>query len=181
MKLIILDRDGVINEDSDDYIKSPQEFIPIPGSIAAIGHLTKAGYTVVVATNQSGIARGYYDMSALQAMHDKLTLLLTPVGGRVDAYFICPHGPDDHCDCRKPKAGLLRQIAEHYQTDLGGVPAVGDSYRDLQAAIAVGAKPVLVKTGKGQRTLQKYATEVAAFPVYANLSMYVEALLNSEG
>ena len=177
MKLIILDRDGVINEDADDYVKSPQEFIPIPGSIEAIGRLNKAGYTVAVATNQSGLARGYYDAATLQAMHDKLAMLLLPVAGHIDAFFICPHGPDDHCACRKPKTGLFGQIAKHYQTDLNGVVAVGDSFRDLQAAMAVGAQPVLVKTGKGLRTLQKNAQELRAIPVYADLAACVDDLL----
>ena len=181
MKLIILDRDGVINEDSDDYVKSPQEFIPLPGSLAALGRLTKAGYTIAVATNQSGIARGYYNQTTLHAMHDKLALLLAPLGGKVDAFFVCPHGPDEHCDCRKPKPGLFTQIATHYRVNLNEVPAVGDSFRDLQAAIAVGAKPILVKTGKSQRTLQKHAQELAAIPVYADLSAYVDTLLPLEG
>ena len=181
MKLIILDRDGVINEDSDDYIKSPQEFIPIESSLTAIGHLTKAGYTIAVATNQSGIARGYYDWLTLQAMHDKLASLLVSVGSHVDAFFVCPHGPDDHCDCRKPKTGLFVQIAAHYHVSLNDVPAVGDSFRDLQAAMSVGAKPILVKTGKGQRTLEKHSQQIIGIPVYNNLAAYVEELLNSKG
>jgi D-glycero-D-manno-heptose 1,7-bisphosphate phosphatase len=181
MKFIILDRDGVINEDSDAFVKSPAEFIPIPGSLEAIGRLSQAGYTIVVATNQSGIARGYYDQAMLQTMHDKLATLLIPVGGHIDAFFVCPHGPDDHCDCRKPKTGLFQQIATQYQINLAGIPAVGDSLRDLQAAITVGAKPILVKTGKGQRTLDKYKQELLAIPVYANLADYVNELLNSEG
>lgn len=178
MKLIILDRDGVINEDSDDYIKSVDEFIPIPGSLEAIGKLTKAGYTIAVATNQSGIARGYYDRATLDAMHSKLHQLLQVYGGQIDQFFVCPHGPDDQCDCRKPKPGLFAQIAEHYHMDLHGTPAIGDSYRDLQAGQAFGTQAILVRTGKGERTLAKHAKELRDIPVFANLLEAVSALLS---
>lgn len=155
MKLLILDRDGVINFDSDAYIKSVQEWIPIPGSIEAIAQLSKAGWTVAVATNQSGIARGYYPLETLEAMHTRLRELVAEHGGEVGLIVYCPHGPEEGCACRKPRPGMLQAIAEHYQSDLAGVWFVGDSRGDLDAALAVGAQPVLVKTGKGERTLSK--------------------------
>ncbi|HLD64438.1 MAG TPA: D-glycero-beta-D-manno-heptose 1,7-bisphosphate 7-phosphatase [Pseudomonas sp.] len=155
MKLLILDRDGVINQDSDAYIRSVEEWIPIPGSIDAIARLSRAGWTVAVATNQSGLARGYYDLAALEAMHDRLRALVAEQGGEVGLIVHCPHGPDDGCDCRKPKPGMLRTIAAHYGVDLSGLWFIGDSSGDLTAALAVDCQPVLVKTGKGQRTLDK--------------------------
>lgn len=155
MKLLILDRDGVINQDSDDYIKTLDEWIPIPGAIAAIVRLSKAGWTVAVATNQSGLARGYYDLATLEAMHARLRQLVAEQGGELGLIVHCPHGPDDGCECRKPKPGMLRQIAAHYHTNLTGIWFVGDSSGDLAAAQAVDCQPVLVKTGKGERTLAK--------------------------
>ncbi|MGH8441082.1 MAG: D-glycero-beta-D-manno-heptose 1,7-bisphosphate 7-phosphatase [Pseudomonas sp.] len=155
MKLLILDRDGVINQDSDAYIKSLDEWIPIPGSIEAIAQLSKAGWTVAVATNQSGIARGYYDLATLEAMHARLRMLVAEQGGEVGLIVYCPHGPDEGCDCRKPKPGMLRTIAVHYQVDLAGLWFVGDSKGDLEAALTVDAQPILVKTGKGEKTLSK--------------------------
>ncbi len=152
MKLLILDRDGVINEDSDAYIKSVQEWIPIPGSIEAIAQLSKAGWTVAVATNQSGIARGYYDLATLDAMHARLRALVAEQGGEVGLIVYCPHGPDEGCACRKPKPGMLQTIASHYATALQDVWFVGDSKGDLEAAAAVDSQPVLVMTGKGQKT-----------------------------
>lgn len=157
MKLIILDRDGVINQDSDAYIKSLEEWIPIPGSIEAIAALSKAGWTVAVATNQSGIARGYYPLSVLEAMHVRLRELVAEQGGEVGLIVQCPHGPDDGCECRKPKPGMLLQIAAHYDVPLSGIWFVGDSGSDLDTARAVDCQPVLVKTGKGERTLAKAA------------------------
>ncbi len=177
MRLIILDRDGVINEDSDEYIKSPEEFIPIPGSLEAIARLTQAGWRVVVATNQSGVARGYYDLATLQRIHDKLHRLLAGLGGQVEAIFYCPHGPDDQCDCRKPRPGLFHDIESRLQVVLHGVPAVGDSLRDLEAAIAVGAAPILVRTGKGERTLAK-GKGLDGIPVFADLAAVVDSLLS---
>jgi len=179
MKLIILDRDGVINYDSDDYIKSVDEFVPIPGSLAAIARLNKAGYHVYVATNQSGIARGYYDEATLQKMHDKLRELLAEHGGRVDGIVYCPHGPDDHCDCRKPLPGLLERIAHLSDHTLVNVPVVGDSLRDIESARAVGATPYLVRTGKGGRTLSKGAG-LEGVPVYADLARFVDDFLARE-
>ncbi|MGQ7816465.1 D-glycero-beta-D-manno-heptose 1,7-bisphosphate 7-phosphatase [Metapseudomonas furukawaii] len=155
MKLLILDRDGVINEDSDAYIKCLEEWIPIPGAIAAIARLSRAGWTVAVATNQSGIARGYYDLATLDAMHARLREMVEEQGGELGIIQYCPHGPDEGCDCRKPRPGMLRRIAEHYGVELAGVWFVGDSIGDLDAALAVDCQPVLVKTGKGERTLAK--------------------------
>lgn len=176
LKLIVLDRDGVINEDSDDYIKSPEEFIPIPGSLEAIARLTQAGWRVVVATNQSGVARGYYDLATLHRIHDKLHRQLAVLGGQIEAIFYCPHGPNDHCDCRKPKPGLLRDIEARLKVSLRGVPAIGDSLRDLEAAQAVGAAPILVRTGKGERTLAK-GQGLHGIPVYADLAAAIDELL----
>jgi D-glycero-D-manno-heptose 1,7-bisphosphate phosphatase len=152
MKLIILDRDGVINHDSVEYIKSPDEWKPITGSLEAIARLNQDGYHVVVATNQSGIGRGLFEVAALNAIHDKMHKALGLVGGRVDAVFFCPHGQNDGCNCRKPKPGLLEDIAHRFNTELAGVPCIGDSLRDLQAAAAVEARPILVLTGKGKQT-----------------------------
>jgi D-glycero-D-manno-heptose 1,7-bisphosphate phosphatase len=155
VKLLILDRDGVINHDSDAYIKSVQEWIPLPGAIEAIAQLSKAGWTVAIATNQSGIARGYYDLATLDAMHARLRELVAEQGGEVGLIVYCPHGPDEGCACRKPKPGMLLTIAEHYQAELTGLWFVGDSLGDLEAAKAVDSQPVLVKTGKGEKTLGK--------------------------
>ena len=148
MKLVILDRDGTINEDSTDYIKSPEEWQPLPGALEAIARLNHAGWHVVVATNQSGLGRGLFDVATLNAMHAKMHTLLAAVGGRVDAVFYCPHAPDEGCHCRKPEPGLFEQIAERYSLDLKDVPAVGDTLRDLTAAAAAGCVPHLVMTGK---------------------------------
>lgn len=152
MKLVILDRDGVINYDSAQFIKSPDEWKPIPGSLEAIARLHQSGYRVIVATNQSGVGRGLFEMGTLNAIHDKMMKAAAQVGGRIDAIFFCPHTSESNCECRKPKPGMLREIAARYNTDLAGVPAIGDSLRDLQAAAAVGAQPVLVLTGKGVKT-----------------------------
>ena len=155
LKLLILDRDGVINYDSDAYIKSVEEWIPLPGSIEAIAQLSKAGWTVAIATNQSGIARGYYDIATLDAMHARLRMLVAEQGGEVGLVVYCPHGPDEGCDCRKPKPGMLKIISEHYKVPLAGIWFVGDSLGDLEAAKAVDSQPVLVKTGKGEKTQAK--------------------------
>ncbi|MDW8842435.1 D-glycero-beta-D-manno-heptose 1,7-bisphosphate 7-phosphatase [Pseudomonas carnis] len=155
LKLLILDRDGVINYDSDAYIKSVEEWIPLPGSIEAIAQLSKAGWTVAIATNQSGIARGYYDIATLDAMHARLRTLVAEQGGEVGLVVYCPHGPDEGCDCRKPKPGMLKIIAEQYKVPLAGIWFVGDSLGDLEAAKAVDSQPVLVKTGKGEKTQAK--------------------------
>ena len=148
-KLVILDRDGTINQDSDDFIKSPEEWIPLPGALEAIARLNHAGWQVVVASNQSGLGRGLFDMATLNAMHAKMNKHLSAVGGRIDAVFFCPHGPEDKCQCRKPLPGLFEQIGERLGMDLKGTHVVGDSLRDLLAGVAVGCTPHLVHTGKG--------------------------------
>lgn len=178
MKLLILDRDGVINQDSDAYIKSLGEWIPIPGSIEAIAQLSKAGWTVAVATNQSGIARGYYSLATLDAMHARLRELVVAQGGEVGLIVYCPHGPDDGCDCRKPRPGMLRTIANHYAVDLAGVWFVGDSKGDLEAARAVDAQPVLVRTGKGEQTLSKGVPEATL--IFDDLASIASALIHTQ-
>ncbi|MCK9237516.1 MAG: D-glycero-beta-D-manno-heptose 1,7-bisphosphate 7-phosphatase [Thiopseudomonas sp.] len=177
MKLIILDRDGVINLDSDDYIKTPAEWIPIDGSIEAIARLYKSGWTVAVATNQSGLARGYYDSATLDAMHDKLRALLAEQQAQIGLIAYCPHGPEDDCQCRKPKTGLLEQISQHYQQPLTGTWFVGDSLRDLHAAVSMQAVPVLVKTGKGAQTVQQALPEGTL--VFQNLAAAADYLLKN--
>ena len=149
MKLVILDRDGTINADSDEYIKSPDEWEPLPGSLEAIARLNHAGWHVVVASNQSGLGRGLFDVASLNAIHMKMHKAVAAQGGRIDAVFYCPHSPDDHCHCRKPQPGLFEQIGERYGIALAGVAATGDTVRDLQAAAAAGCDPHLVLTGKG--------------------------------
>lgn len=151
-RLVILDRDGVINEDSDDYIKSLDEWVPVPGSIAAIARLSRAGYKIGVATNQSGLARGYFDEVALANMHALLCALVEEEGGQVDAICYCPHGPDEGCRCRKPAPGLLEQISEELQLPIFGAWYVGDTRKDLELGLAMGCRPVLVRSGKGRQT-----------------------------
>ena len=152
MKLVILDRDGTINHDSDDYIKSPAEWRPIKGSLEAIARLTQAGYRVVVATNQSGIARGLFTTRTLFSIHDTLQRALGQIGGRIDAFFFCPHAADSACMCRKPQPGMLLEAARRFNVAPKDTWMVGDAQRDLDAAAAAGMKPVLVLTGKGRKT-----------------------------
>ena len=154
MKLVILDRDGVINQESDAYIKSPEEWFPLPGSLEAIARLHKNGYTVVVASNQSGVGRGYFTLDTLAAIHGRLRREVEAAGGKIDGIFFCPHRPEDNCDCRKPKTGLFKQIAERYKVDLRGVPMIGDTARDIIAARAMGCRPILVLTGRGHQALE---------------------------
>lgn len=175
-KLIILDRDGVINHDSDAFIKSPAEWIPIPGSLEAIARLNQAGYRVVVATNQSGIARGLFNIVTLNAIHQKLHDLAQRAGADIEAIFFCPHAADDNCDCRKPKPGMLQEIGRRYDISLKGVPTVGDSLRDLQAGYVCGCIPHLVRTGKGETTLAKGGLPPGTL-VHADLAAMVEHLL----
>ncbi|MFA5631960.1 MAG: D-glycero-beta-D-manno-heptose 1,7-bisphosphate 7-phosphatase [Porticoccaceae bacterium] len=168
MKLVILDRDGVINQDSDDYIKSEEEWIPLPGSIEAIARLCRAGFKVAVATNQSGLGRGYFSIADLDAMHAKLRRLVAEAGGQIDSIHFCPHKPEDGCSCRKPKPELLDAISSELGVGLEGTPLVGDSLRDLEAGLARGCTPILVRTGKGRATEAKLA--VLAPPLkYANV------------
>ena len=176
MKLIVLDRDGVINQDSAAYIKSPGEWRPIAGSLNAISRLNQAGFHVIVATNQSGIGRGLFDMVMLNAIHDKMHKALAQAGARVDAIFYCPHAGDDNCHCRKPKPGMLEDIGHRLNTSLSGVPVIGDSLRDLQAAAATQALPMLVLTGKGRKT-QRAGGLPPDTRVFADLAAAVDALV----
>lgn len=183
-KLIILDRDGVINQDSDDYVKSLEEWIPIEGSCEAIADLSKAGYTIAIATNQSGLARGYFSLDDLEAMHGRLNSLVEEAGGKIATIKYCPHGPDDGCDCRKPLPGLVDQIEQELGISAAGSFFIGDSLRDLQAGLTKGCKPVLVMTGKGETTLLKMlTTEVEAkikqAPVYTDLAHFARRTLNT--
>lgn len=179
MKLIVLDRDGVINFDSASFIKSPAEWKPIPGSLEAIARLHQAGYRVIVATNQSGVGRNLFDMDTLNAIHQKMHHAVTAAGGRIDAIFYCPHTADADCDCRKPKPGMFKRIAGCFNVDMTGVPAVGDSLRDLQAADQVGARAYLVLTGKGEKT-QAEGNLPKGTQVFADLEAVVDHLLESE-
>lgn len=150
MKLVILDRDGTINSDSDEFVKTPEEWLPLPGALEAIARLNHAGWHVVIASNQSGLGRGLFDVASLNAMHAKMLKLLAAKGGRIDAIFYCPHTAEDDCHCRKPRPGLFEQIGLRFGVPLRGVPAVGDSLRDLQAGAAAGCEPHLVLTGKSE-------------------------------
>ena len=175
-KLIILDRDGVINYDSEQFIRSPEEWRPILGSLEAIARLNHAGFRVVVATNQSGLGRGLFDTATMIAIQDKLHKALSQVGGRIDAVFFCPHTAESDCDCRKPKPGMFNEIGRRFGVELTGVPCIGDSLRDLQAAEAVDAQPILVLTGKGEKTLRdgNFPKNTVIFP---DLAFAVTALL----
>ncbi|MFO1245303.1 MAG: D-glycero-beta-D-manno-heptose 1,7-bisphosphate 7-phosphatase [Ramlibacter sp.] len=179
MKLVILDRDGTINADSDDYVKSPEEWQPLPGALKAIARLNHAGWHVVVASNQSGLGRGLFDVASLNAMHAKMHKLLAAEGGRIDAVFYCPHSPDEACHCRKPQPGLFEQIGERYGVELKGVPTVGDSLRDVQAGAAVGCEPHLVLSGKGVQYRGQPLPD--SFPpgtrVHEDLAAFAEYLL----
>ncbi|MEN8220000.1 MAG: D-glycero-beta-D-manno-heptose 1,7-bisphosphate 7-phosphatase [Pseudomonadota bacterium] len=176
-KLVILDRDGVINYDSDEYIKSSCEWEAIPGSLNAIARLNQAGYRVVVASNQSGLGRGLFTLDELHQIHQKMHKELSEVGGTIEAIFFCPHSPNDDCQCRKPRPGLFHDIAKRLGISLINVPAVGDSRRDLQAASAAGAKPILVRTGKGLRTLSANMAGFEDVPVYNDLAAVVDNFL----
>ena len=182
MSLVILDRDGVINHDSDNYIRSPEQWRPIDGSLEAIARLTRGGYRVVVATNQSGIARGYFDVDTLNAIHNHMLDAIRRKGGSISAIAFCPHAPTDYCECRKPKPGLLLSLAERLKTSLTNVPFVGDSLSDLQAARAAGALPVMVLSGKNEFELTKHQsipTEgFESTPVYDSLGSFVNHLLS---
>lgn len=179
MKLIILDQAGVINQSSGTFIKTPDEWIAIPGSLEAIARLTHAGYRVIVATNQSGIGRGLLDMATYNAINDKMYKAVNHIGGRIDAIFFCPHTQADHCTCRKPATGLFDEIMQRYGVNLSNVPAVGDSPKDLQAAADVGAIPMLVLTGNGEITQQSKELP-ANTRIYADLSAVADALVGAE-
>jgi D-glycero-D-manno-heptose 1,7-bisphosphate phosphatase len=184
MKLIILDRDGTINEDRDDFVKSPDEWVALPGALEAIARLNHAGWRVVIASNQSGLGRGLFDMAALNAMHLKMNAELAKHGGRIDAVFFCPHAPDEQCTCRKPQPGMMVDIAQRFGVDLPEVPVVGDSLRDLQAAMAAGCEPHLVRTGKAavldEPALADIHRQVPGTVVHRDLMACAEYLLNRE-
>jgi len=184
MKLVILDRDGTINEDRDDFVKSPDEWVPLPGALEAIARLNHAGWHTVIATNQSGIGRGTFDMSTFNAMHAKMNHLLAKQGGRIDAVFFCPHAPDESCTCRKPLPGLFEQIGERFGMSLRDVPVVGDSLRDLQAGVAAGCRPHFVRTGKGARLDDAQLAELCALVpgtvVHADLAAFAEHLVQRQ-
>ena len=179
VKLVILDRDGVINRDSDQFIKTPDEWRAIPGSLEAIARMNHAGFRVVIATNESGVGRGLFEMSTLNAIHEKMHRALSQAGGHIDAVFFCPHTADSDCECRKPKTGMLKEIGVRFGVDLTGVPVIGDSLRDLLAAEACGAQPILVLTGKGEKTLRD-----GGFPkntvIFPDLAFAASALLVGE-
>ncbi|MGK0442871.1 MAG: D-glycero-D-manno-heptose 1,7-bisphosphate phosphatase [Pseudohongiellaceae bacterium] len=181
MKLIILDRDGVINQDSDAYVKNVDEWIPIDGSIDAIARLSKAGFTVVVTTNQSGLGRGLFTLQALDDMHEKMNTLVEEAGGNIDFILYCPHHPDDGCDCRKPKAGMIETLERSLGISAVGAVTIGDSLRDLEAGLQKGCRPILVKTGKGAKTLAKIQQDndsaFTELSIYSNLAEAVDHLL----
>lgn len=176
-RLIILDRDGVINHDSDAFIKSPDEWQPIEGSAEAIGALTSAGFTVAVASNQSGIARNLFDLRTLGLIHDKMRRVVRSHGGDIDRIVFCPHGPGDGCDCRKPKPGMLLKLSHQYGAPLDRIPVIGDSLRDLDAAAAVNARPILVLTGKGKATAVEISEAGRDVEIFANLADAATALI----
>ena len=184
VKLIILDRDGTINEDHDDYVKSPDEWVPIPGALEAIARLNHAGWHTVIATNQSGLGRGTFDMATLNAMHTKMNQMLAKQGGRIDAVFFCPHAPEEICTCRKPLPGLFEQIGERFGVSLRDVPVVGDTIRDLQAGAAVGCRPHLVRTGKGAHLdaaqIEALCAQVPGTQVHADLTAFAEYVIRAE-
>lgn len=176
-RFVILDRDGVINEDSDDYVRSASQWIPIPGSIEAIAALTCAGFRIAVVSNQSGLARGLFDLGALNAMHRKLRDLTSLRGGRLEMILFCPHGPADHCGCRKPQIGLLKQVATRATLNLDGLPFIGDSLGDVRAARQAGMVPILVKTGKGKRTISAGGSDLTGVQVFDDLKAAADELI----
>jgi len=184
MNLIILDRDGTINEERDDFVKSPEEWVPLPGALEAIARLNQAGWQTVIATNQSGLGRGLFDMAALTAIHTKMNTALARVGGRIGAVFFCPHAPEDQCSCRKPLPGLYQQIGERFGVALGTVPVVGDSVRDLEAALAAGCPAHLVRTGKGaamtEAQIAQLIENVPGAQVHADLAAFAESMIQHE-
>lgn len=176
-RMIILDRDGVINADSNDYIKSADEWVPLPGSLKAISRLKQAGYLVTVASNQSGLSRGLFSEKELCAIDAKFTTELSRENAVIDGIFYCPHVPGDDCQCRKPNPGLLLQIAAAFAIELTETPFVGDNISDIRAAQAIRAKPVLLRSGKGQAITQQYPEETARVPIYDDLADFVDEIL----
>lgn len=184
-RLVILDRDGVINEDSDAYIKSVEEWKPISGSLDAIAQLSQAGFLIAVVTNQSGLARGLFDEYTLARIHAHMCDSVEEAGGKIDAIFYCPHHPDENCDCRKPKTAMLRQLEREFNLSVSGAYYVGDSFKDLQAGLAMGCKPVLVKTGKGPQTVHELQSrndsQMNAIPIVDNLQAALDIILPASG
>ncbi len=178
MRLAILDRDGVINEDAADYIRTPEKWVPIPGSLEAIARLCRAEYRVVIVTNQSGVGRGLYTLDMMNKINMRMFELINQKGGEIDAVLFCPHAPDAGCECRKPKPGMFHELARRLKVNLTGIPAVGDSARDLEAAVAAGARPVLVRTGKGARTVEAIRDgdneRLKQVPVFDDLAAFVD-------
>lgn len=179
-KLVILDRDGVINHDSDDFVKTPDEWQPIGGSLEAIAALNRAGFQVAVATNQSGIGRGLIDPPTLEAIHDKMRRLVREAGGDISRIAFCPHHPDDECDCRKPATGMYEKIGRHFGRPLDGVPMIGDSLRDIAAARAIGGRPILVLTGNGEKSLGTLSARGETVEHYPDLAAAVAALIQEQ-
>ena len=178
-KFIILDRDGVINQDSKEYIKSPEEWQPISGSLEAIVKLNQAGFTVIIASNQSGVGRGYFDLETLKKIHQKMNDALAAISGKIDKIYFCPHKPEDNCECRKPKTGLFQQIAKDYKTDLHNAITIGDSRRDIQAGLQVGCRCILVKTGKGEQTIKENHPAIKNIQIFDDLAAAVEYVIGS--
>lgn len=176
MQAVILDRDGVINVDSEHYIKTPDEWTPIPNSLKAIALMNQKGYKIFVATNQSGLARGLYNEATLGAIHKKMTELIQAQGGHIEDIVYCPHGPNQGCECRKPQPGLLHQLQNRYELTLNTTPFVGDSFRDIEAGISAGCPPILVKTGNGRKTLAHHAKELTDVKVFEDLFHFAEHL-----
>lgn len=178
--IIILDRDGVINFDSPDFIRTVEEWKPIPGSIDAIRILTDHGFKVVIATNQSGVGRGLYSIEALKKIHQTLLQTVQKEGGNIQGIYYCPHVPEDNCDCRKPKTGLMKQIAKDFKIDpkKDQIYAVGDSLRDLQAAFDFGFIPILVLTGNGLKTKTVLPLELQGVLEFKDLKAFVNYLIS---
>lgn len=183
-KFLILDRDGVINVESPEFVKTPEEWVPIKGSLEAIGRLSQAGYEIVIITNQSGLGRGHFSADMLAKMHAKMIDQVQQHGGKIQSILFCPHKPDEGCECRKPKDGMYQELAERLNINFSNVYSVGDSVRDLLAAKTAGAKPVLVKTGNGKKSLKEIANnadlDLQSAPAFDNLASFANALLNQE-
>ena len=183
-KLIILGRDGILNRFREDHVKAAQEWEPLPGALEAVARLNHAGWHVVVATNQAGIGRGVVDMASVNAVHQHMMKLLAARGGRIDAVFFCPHAPEDHCDCRKPLPGMMREIGERYGVELPAVPMVADTLRDLEAAAAAGCQPHLVRTGRAamvhEAELLQWQQAVPGTQIHDDLSAFADWLLGRD-
>ena len=181
-KWILLDRDGVINQDSPNYIRTPEQWQPISGSLEAITKLTLANISIAVITNQSGVGRGLYSIDELNKINKKMIKQVSLLGGKINDIFFCPHTPEKNCLCRKPEPGLIHQFAKKYQIDLKSENLffVGDALRDLQAAVAAHCCPILVKTGNGQKTSQLEHPVLHNTPVFSHLADFVNHLLDEK-